>query len=270
MTKSVSVDNKIRIDQNGSSYVEAFAIGGYTIDPNDSIVDKIRVVATWFFSIITAGLFPATAFLACFIKDLVDVFTPDIKFDLNFDDQYPTNDSTNLCTSKLGGKNQSYEEMPNNSVAKTASEVDNFSGEKNNRSFELIQYAMKTLAEGDSFAIAKLLTIQNELEKVSPFCYLTTVLSNENTTNHLGKLATRTEVWVFWKPFDLFAEFYKGIDSKRKVMGENKWKTQINEFEKFCEVQEGTFSKLTTTKEFVESVIKMRDTLHRTILNKKK
>lgn len=53
------------------SSIETFAKNNYTFDQYDTCLDKTRVIATWIFSII-CPLFPAIAFFACWIKDLVD------------------------------------------------------------------------------------------------------------------------------------------------------------------------------------------------------
>lgn len=299
------------------SYVEAFATGGYSYAPDDPLTEKIRVIATWFFSIITCGLFPAVAFFACFLRDLLDALAPpqalkglndspeedaaalanmDAIFDTSSDESEeeitpsPKGDHPVTTTSlRIENLIATRREDSPNSLGEEFTEIvhedllleeadiqpvrqkpkapDFFVGL--DPFMPTIRVIMETLAIKPGSQVAGLATVKGKVEPLPPLTYLTAILSERELVDHFGALQRRTSVKVILLTLNLFAKFHEGIDAKRQAMGESMWQKQIAGFEKFCDVEPGTFSKYKNTEDFINKVIEMREQLHRTILERK-
>ncbi len=133
---------------------------------------------------------------------------------------------------------------------------------------QAVHTMIRTMATGDGSSIQALKEkpIITYLDGILPTQTLAIILSNRESIQHLATLKTRKNVWIFISvnPYKEFCGGWAGMDVKRKAMGEPKWQAEIAKFEAYCNVEPGTYARL-TTQEFIDTIIANRNALHEVV-----
>jgi hypothetical protein len=257
------------------SYTAAFISGGYTISHNSSAREKTVVVAIWIFSIISCGLFPATAFVACWIKDLVDTLCNYLNSNEPFDENY-LDDLVAISQGSNKINNEQSDNNPLNNQKKTLTLTNSSSTTSislckiDNHLMLDLHKAMNILGNGNIFHLKMLQNSKKAkiLENLETFDLFRAIFSNQNIVINLGKMAERKTISIPGiAKMNLLQIFIENIHNARTKMGEAEWQKKIKKFEAFCGINENDFAKL-NTEDFVKNAIKRRDELHKNIQNK--
>lgn len=230
------------------SYVSSLATGGYTYSREAPLSEKIRVIAMWFFSIITLGVFPAIAFAISAILDHQSKSVLDKEIDQFFKSTTGTDTE------------EDRELMWLNTIAKNdralirefMSELSGVYENRENISHLTTPELMQQIRDDEDYAFRDL----------SPFQILTAILIEEPMLEKLalansGRIEISNGCWA--SPLDILT---LKISEKRENMGEESWQAELADFEILCNVDKGTFAQYTNTHELIHEIIMMSDNIH--------